>query len=332
MAHPVSQDQAQGALIGMALGDSLGFLVAGQAPKYCKDFAHHALTDDEPPWLERDGYAFGQYAVDTQLARELALSMIEVRGFDPARFASRMAVLFGANKALLAGEATSRAGNRLARGMVWAQSGEPAPAAGNGAAIRAVPIGLSFKNEEKRWGAADMQASLTHHDKRARAAAQIVAETTWLAATAEADAAWLPHLADVVDRVDPRLSNGLRNLGRQLASPADKALEQLIAAGQVPDDGYPAPRTIAGFSTPTILYAVQVFLRAPDDPHLGLELGLGGGGDTASTGAFLGALYGARLGASGLTPRLLGWAVQLNDHGEHGLDALRDIARRLVAR
>lgn len=336
MAHPVSQDQAQGAMIGMALGDALGFLVAGQPPKYCKDFAAHALTDDEPPWLERDGYAFGQYTVDTQLARELALSMIEVRGFDPAHFAGRAALLFSARRALFAGEATSKAGERLARGMVWAQSGEPAPAAGNGAAIRAVPIGLSFKHAEHRGGAADMQASITHHDKRARAAAQIVAESVFLAATTEADAAWLPHLGGLVDRVDPRLANGLRNLVRPLAAPPDKALEQLIAAGHVPDDGYPAPRMISGFSTPTVLYALQVFLRAPDDPHLGLELALGGGGDTSSTAAYVGALYGARLGASGLSPRLLSWAVQLADHtgghAEHGLDALRDIARRLVAR
>ncbi|HRE91188.1 MAG TPA: ADP-ribosylglycohydrolase family protein, partial [Myxococcota bacterium] len=112
MAHPVSQDQAQGAMIGMALGDTFGFLVSGQTPRYCKDFAAHALTDDEPPWLERDGYAFGQYTVDTQLARELALSMIEVRGFDPARCASRVAHLFAAQQVLFAGEATARAGER----------------------------------------------------------------------------------------------------------------------------------------------------------------------------------------------------------------------------
>lgn len=333
MAHPVSQDQAQGALVGMALGDALGFLVFGETPKYCKDFAKHTLNEDEPPWLEREGYAFGQYTIDTQLARELATAMVEVRGFDPARFAQRIADLFASGHALFAGEATAHAAERLQRGMVWAQSGEPAPAAGNGAAIRAVPIGLCFRSADKRLGAADMQASITHHDKRARAAAQIVAESVFLAATTEADAAsWLTHLSGIVDRVDPRLGNGLRTLNRQLALPPGQALEQLIPAGHVPEDGYPAPKLMAGFSTPTVLYALSVFLRTPDDVHAGLELGLGGGGDTSSTAAFLGALYGARLGASGLSARLLGWAAQLNDHGEQGVEVLRDLGRHLVTR
>ncbi len=333
MAHPITQDQAAGALVAMALGDSLGFLVAGQNPRYCKEFAQHSLTDDDPPWLERDGFAFGQYAIDTQLARELAQSMVDSRGFDPTNFATRVAQFFAAKSAVMAGEATAKAGQRLARGMVWAQSGEPAPAAGNGAAIRAVPIGLCFKNSERRLGAADMQASVTHHDKRARAAAQVVAEAVYLAATSQVDpATWLPHLSAIVDRVDPRLANGLRHLDRQLASPPDKALEQLIPAGQVPDDGYPAPKTISGFSTPTILYGLQVFMRLPDDPHQALEFGLGGGGDTSSLGAFVGALCGARHGLSGLSPRLQKWSRQLNDNGQHKVAELVALAHHLVSR
>jgi ADP-ribosylglycohydrolase len=130
MAHPISPDAAVGALIGMAVGDSLGFLVSGEAPAHCREFALHSLSDDDPPWLERDGFAFGQYAIDTQLARELGHAMIEARGFEPARFAARMGQLFGSELAVGSGETTRAAARRLARGMVWGQSGAPSPAAG----------------------------------------------------------------------------------------------------------------------------------------------------------------------------------------------------------
>src|SRR5262245_20848737 len=127
MGHRITADQAAGALVGMAIGESLGFLVRGESPKYCADFAHTTLADDDPPWLERDGFAFGQYAIDTQLARELAIAMIAVRGFDPATFAMRVGDLFADQAAVGAGKATTRAGRRLAAGMVWAQTGEPVP-------------------------------------------------------------------------------------------------------------------------------------------------------------------------------------------------------------
>jgi ADP-ribosylglycohydrolase len=333
MSHPVSPDAAVGAFVGMAVGDSLGFLVSGESPRHCHEFATHALADDDPPWLERDGFGFGQYAIDTQLARELAASMVEARGFDPARFAARIGQLFGAELAVGPGETTRAAGRRLARGMVWAQSGAPSPASGNGAAIRAVPIGLSFKTAQMRAGAADMQAMITHHDARARAAAQVVAEAVHLAATTAPDPeTWLPYLGDLVDQTDPRLASSLRTLGRTLALPPERAVESLAAAGFAADDGYSQPQRISGFSTPTVLFALQAFLRTPDAPLTTLAAALSGGGDTASVCALSGALSGARVGFGNLPIRLQGWARHLNDRGALGIRDLAQLAQRIVAR
>ncbi len=333
MAHPISPDAAVGALIGMAVGDSLGFLVSGESPDLCREFALHSLADDDPPWLEREGFGFGQYAIDTQLARELGHSMIEARGFEPARFAARIGQFFGGELAVGSGDTTRAAGRRLARGMVWAQSGAPAPASGNGAAIRAVPIGLSFKSVKHRAGAADMQAMITHHDMRARAAAQVVAEAVHLAATSVPDPkVWLPHLSDLVERTDPRLASSLRTLERALAWPPEKAIDFLAAAGHATEDGYPPSKRIDGFSTPTVLFALAAFLRTPDDPIATLGAALSGGGDTASLGALSGALSGARVGFGKLPVRLQGWARHLNDRGASGIKELAQIAQKLVAR
>lgn len=332
--HPVSVDRAVGALLTMAMGESLGWLVTGEGMTYAADFAKHSVTAMDPPWLEKDDYGFGQYAIDTQLARELGRSIVEAKGFAPVRFAARVGDLFKTNYALGAGRATARAGARLADGMVWAQAGEPAPAAGNGAAVRAAVLGLSFKSRKLRQGAARMQAIVTHHDERAQAAAEVVAEAVFLAATREIllERELLDTLADCAEELDPRLASALRTLDRALSASHERAIAHIAPAGRVPTDGFPPQATISAFSTPTLLFALYAFLRAPDSPEDAIAIALSGGGDLASLGALTGALVGARRGWKALGPRLQNWAKHINDHGEHGPNELIALAKGLVQR
>jgi len=333
-SHPVSVDRAAGALLTMAMGESLGFLVTGEGTSYAADFAKHSLTAMEPPWLEKGDYGFGQYAIDTQLARELGRSIVESKGFSPVLFAARVGDLFRTNRALGAGKATTRAGNRLADGMVWAQAGEPAPAAGNGAAVRAAVLGLCFKSRKLRQGAGRMQAIITHHDQRAQAAAEVVAEAVFLAATRELlpERELLDALAECADELDPRLASALRTLDRALSASHERAIAHIAPAGRVPADGFPAQAGISGFSTPTLLFSIYAFLRAPDSPEDAIALALSGGGDLASLGALTGALVGARRGWKALGPRLQNWAKHINDHGEQGPNDLIALAKGLVQR
>jgi len=332
--HPVSVDRAVGALLTMAMGESLGYLVTGEGTTYAADFAKHSLTAMDPPWLEKDDYGFGQYAIDTQLARELGRSIVESRGFAPVLFAARVGDLFRTNRALAPGATTARAGHRLADGMAWAQAGEAAPAAGNGAAIRAAVLGIAFKSRNLRSGAARMQALITHHDQRAQAAAEVVAEAVHLAATRDVlpDRELLETLADCADELDPRLASALRTLDRALSASHDRAIAHIAPAGRVPADGFPAQATISSFSTPTVLFSLYAFLRAPDSPEDAIAIALSGGGDLASLGALTGALAGARRGWKALGPRLQNWAKHLNDHGEQGPNDLIALAKGLVQR
>ena len=332
--HPVSVDRAAGALLTMAMGDSLGFLVTGEGMTYAADFAKHSMAATDPPWLEKDDYGFGQYAIDTQLARELGRSIVESRGFEPTLFAARVGDLFRTARVVAAGRTTTRAGQRLAEGMVWAQAGEPAPAAGNGAAVRAAVMGLCFKSRRLRQGASRMQALITHHDQRAQAAAEVVAEAVFLAATRDVlpDRELLDTLADCADELDPRLASALRTLDRALSASHERAIAHIAPAGRVVAEGFPAQAAISGFSTPTVLFAIYAFLRAPDSPEDAIAIALSGGGDLASLGALTGALVGARKGWKALGPRLQGWAKHINDHGEHGPNDLIALAKGLVQR
>jgi ADP-ribosylglycohydrolase len=77
-----------------ALGDAPGFLVEGHDPEVGAAFADTAFSSNDPPPYRRGPFDFGQYSDDTQLARELALSLGSTGTFVPEDFSARVATLF----------------------------------------------------------------------------------------------------------------------------------------------------------------------------------------------------------------------------------------------
>src|SRR5262249_39548869 len=68
---------------------------------------------------------------------------------------------------------------RIARGVPWQDAGTPAPAAGNGSAMRAAPVGLFFWDDpEALIAAAHDQGRITHQDPRCSAGAIAIAGAT----------------------------------------------------------------------------------------------------------------------------------------------------------
>ena len=333
MARPVSADKAAGCLVASAVGDAIGFLVEGGEPGYCADYAANTFASADPPWLEKDEFAFGQYSDDTQLTRELALSLVACRGFDPADYARRIAQIFADDLVVGWGQATANAADRLIAGRSWQYAAEPAPSAGNGAAMRVAPMGLVFRDPGKRRGAAEMQASITHRDPRARAASQLIAEAVWIAATEPnpRHAANIQQMAEACDELDPRLSNAVRNMERTLGMSDEKALAYIKAVGRDPASPYPELVGISPFAPPSSLFAVYCFLRAPNDPVEVLKRCIAAGGDTDTTACMAGAMVGARVGLAGLGKQLTGFAEHLNDRGAFGKKELVALAKRLVS-
>jgi ADP-ribosylglycohydrolase len=124
----------------------------------------------------RGRFPIGQYSDDSQLARELVRSFVERRQFDPADYAARIAALFTEERIVGRGRATEEAAYRIARGVPWQDAGTPAPAAGNGSAMRAAPIGLFFCDDpEALIASAHDQGRITHQDPRCSAGAIAIA-------------------------------------------------------------------------------------------------------------------------------------------------------------
>lgn len=66
-----------GRLIGQCLGDALGFIVEGQLTASCSSYIDDVVRTGKTRQLRRGRYSFGQYSDDSQLARELILSIVD---------------------------------------------------------------------------------------------------------------------------------------------------------------------------------------------------------------------------------------------------------------
>jgi ADP-ribosylglycohydrolase len=325
-------DGRAGSLVTQALGDTLGFLVEGYPPEDCAAYASKAFSGDDPPRIPRGPFGFGQYSDDTQLARELALSLAAGR-FVPEDFSKRVAALFADGIIVGRGQATEAAARRLIAGVPWDRAGEPPPSAGNGAAMRAGPVGFLSVSEAEMIRIADDSARVTHLDMRSRAAAVLVALVVGDAVRrgpAACSPAWFEGLARAVEAQDSLLANGVRKMPEWLGRDPVTVCDEVTRWSKPPVGSahrFEDWRGISPFATPSVLYALFAYSRAPADPEEVLRVAVAVGGDVDTVAAMAGAMVGAAVGLSGLTPRLSRWAEHLNDQGAYGFDELVAIAR-----
>jgi len=322
-------DQLAGSLLGQALGDALGFVVESQPPEIARVYVQGWLRARRAGEWSHPEFPFGQYTDDTQLARELVSSFRDAGGWDPAVFSARLAQLFQEQRDVGAGEGTRSAAGRLIHGSSWKDSGTAAPYAGNGAAMRAGPLGLLLPDPLTMSRVAREQASITHRDPRCGAGAIAIARAVALAVQRGPISSheFLEDVADSADGPDSSFAEAVRGIGPWLAlSPADAA-RQLHRSGLDPRH-VERWQGISAFVIPSVVWTLYSFLRSPEDYWETICTAIEVGGDTDSMAAMAGAISGARLGPAALPEDLVG---RLNDRGEWGPAALTELARSCAA-
>jgi ADP-ribosylglycohydrolase len=326
-------DGRAGSLVAQALGDALGFPVEGCPPEVCELHASEVFASDDPPRHGRGPFDFGQYTDDTQLARELAMSLGATRPFAPEDFSARVATLFADETIVGRGRATEAAARRLIAGIPWDRAGEPPPSAGNGAAMRAGPVGFLSVSQDHMIRIADDSARVTHLDMRSRAAAVLVALVVGDAirgGPAACTPAWFEGLARAVEGQDPLLASGVREMPDWLGGDPTAVCDEITRWSAPPLGSahqFERWHGISPFATPSVLYALFAYARAPADPEEVLRVAVAVGGDVDTVAAMAGAMVGAAVGLGGLGPRLSRWAELLNDQGDFGFEDLVAIAR-----
>lgn len=317
-------DRAAGSLLGLALGDALGFVVEAAPPVVAAEYVRAELRPGLAGARARAPFAPGQYSDDTQLARELLLSIREARGFDPGAFAARLARLFAEGRVVGAGPGSRSAAERLGAGAHWERAGTPAPYAGNGAAMRAGPLGALYAGDPVRLAAvARDQARVTHRDRRAVAGAVAIAGAVALACRPGriVPQALLGELRAWVLPIDASVGAAVGAVEDWLGEPAPRAaarLAEFSASGAHPGAG------VSPFVLPTVAWSLYAFLRSPDDHWETLCTAIEVGGDTDTMAAMAGAMSGAHLGPGCLPEPLLD---RLTDAGLWGAGDLGRVAR-----
>ena len=324
-----ARERFSGCLIGQCLGDALGFPVEGRSSEVCIRYVRDRLLDAGGRRAATLDAAVGQYTDDSQLARELMQSYIQARRFDPADYAMRIAAIFREERIVGRGRATTEAALRLISGVPWTQAGTPPPAAGNGSAMRAAPIGLMYWDSAERMiAAAHDQGRITHQDPRCSAGAIAVAGAVLLGLRGKIDReGWAAQLSSWVSGLDPELADGIRCLGDLVYAPPASALTAISKFGRTSDYGN-GWEGISPFVTTSVLWSLYSFFRHPDDYWATICTAIGVGGDVDTTAAMAGAISGAYLGLDALP---LDLATSLTDRGTWGLEELISLAHQCHA-
>lgn len=320
-------DRFCGFIVGQCLGDALGFPVEGEPPHACADYAGELLRSARPPERNREGFAFGQYSDQSQMARELMESYVVCGGFNAEDYAKRIAALFTEDRVVGRGRTTEAAALRLAAGIPWQQAATPPPWAGNASAMRAGMLGLLHGDDpDALIHLAGEQGRITHGDPRCAAGAVAIAGAIALASRdARPDAeSFVAPLVHWCQRVEPSLASGLRRLAELRSAPKDHVVETISRIGLPPGVDSQWRGGISAFVVSSVLWALYAFLKHPDDFIPAAALAIEAGGDVDAPAAIAGALVGARRGLSALPQDLAG---QLNDRGNWRLADLLELAR-----
>ncbi|GAA3198035.1 MULTISPECIES: ADP-ribosylglycohydrolase family protein [Streptomyces] len=304
---------ATGALMGLALGDALGYPTEFQGvPEIVA--AHgdwRGLPLPEPALITDDTQM--TLALGKALESARRAGPLTVRTLEPPARAEYIAWWRSPENNRAPGTTCLTACARLAEpGTHWSEAA-PMRSKGCGANMRVAPVGLvPGLTPDQRSGAAQFQAALTHGHPTALAASDLTA----YAVRALADGA-RPHELTALLRAYAHASrtvyreDWLGDLWRRSADAGPQAylargwddclaaLDRLDAALRTPDrEADPCEATGAGWiAEEALATALYCFLLFPDEPVTAVRRAAVSSGDSDSLACLAGAFAGARLGA-----------------------------------
>lgn len=275
----MTREQYVGCLLGLALGDALG------AP-------HEGGLLERFLWrligTTRQGKL--RWTDDTQMALDLAESLLEAGGLDAERLARRFAASYRWSRGY--GPTTAKVLKFIARGEDWRRANRsiyPDGSFGNGGAMRSPVIGLFYAERPgELTAAARLAASITH-------AHALGIEGAILLATATALVLKAGSVYDIIE--------GARTWCEQEEFTSRLALAaSWLRTKQMPDAAavvnHLGNGIAASQSCVTSLYIGLRFLEDSFEDMMAFTIRCGGDVDTI--GAMAGALWGTARGASSL--------------------------------
>jgi len=273
-------------LLGTCIGDALGVPFESKLANYelllnwnGKSFLgseHHKLLP-------------GQYSDDGQMSIMVTESLLENKGFDPDDLSSRYVDWIVSGRARGYGKTTLLAIQNLLNGVHWSESGVPG-SYGNGTAMRAAPFGIYFRNDLSLLvDVCKIDSAITHASEEAEAGSIAIAMTAAYAVNNDTE-----NLIDKLWQVlpDSKVKSIIYSLSSLVDSPYILPSQALRVLGTKADVRMTVPA------------AIYLFMKH-NNYHDAVDDAIRAGGDTDTTAAIVGALFGAKLGMKGISPELV---------------------------
>jgi len=311
--------RARGCLLGGAIGDALGRPGEGRSPEVIAE--RYGELRDFHPWRGWTSGPVGTVTDDTQLTMEVARTYVDHGRLDPEALARRVADWLDVGRGK--GHTCTAAAIRLKAGGPWFAAG--VESAGNGAAMRAAPIGLARAADFAALRHEAMLATVpTHADGMAiaSAAAQAFA-VAYLVRTRSGGLDPVAFLEAVADALE-----GIPDPGHAERRPGADPTRRLTLAERIRElpgilglDAKDAmARTYNGaFVLESLPAALWFFAARAEDPEEAIVHAANAGYDADTVAAMVGNLVGAYHGAAALPAR---WVDDLEFRGE--LEGLAD--------
>lgn len=290
-SSPVARiDQLSGVILGTAVGDALGLPREGIS----RDRARRIWGEGSL----RHGFVFGRGMISDDTEHTCMIGQALLRSpTDSEQFARALAWslrLWLLSIPVGIGRATLRAIIKLWLGFSPASSG--VWSAGNGPAMRAALLGACLGHDPDKLRAyVRASTRITHTDPRAEQGALLVALAAHHGAERGATGvdrrAFLRSLRDGRLEIDDELAGILNKLEEHLERNAP-ALELA--------DALQLQWGVTGYIYHTVPMALYCWLRSPGDFRQALEEMSVLGGDADTTGAIVGGITGATVGAGGI--------------------------------
>jgi len=290
-----------GCLVGLALGDALG------AP-----FEGRESVSPAEIYATAERTKILRYTDDTHMALGMAESLIACRGFDGQHMAETFVRNFEQEPWRGYGPGPPRIFRRIKLGARWDRAAGniyPGGSFGNGAAMRAAPVGLFYyRNRQKIREVACLSGQITHAHPFGKEGAALQAYAVALAVVYGPTGLPNDYLAELrAFTAHAIYKNKLKKAGELLTTGNKTGVIDFLGNG------------VEAFkSVPT---AVHCFLRHPDCFEEAVVEAVSLGGDTDTIASMTGAISGAWLGIEAIPEK---WAEKLENR-----DYIESLAFRL---
>lgn len=326
-------DRFRGSLLWGATGDALGRPTESRSWEAIRRrWGPDGVTEFQP-WRGWQSGPIGTWTDDTQLTIEVAETILESDGHvDPERLAERLRAWLPHGRGK--GRATTSAIQAMDGGAPWWEAGPSVDSAGNGAAMRAAPVGLAWSlapDAGQLVREAVISALPTHAHRVGVAGAVAIAAGVALCirdgGRAIEPERFLAFVADAVVGIEME-PTPLRSDPTTAVTLHDRILEVGSLLDVEPREVFCDRFWSGAFALESVPAALYCFLRYPERPDEVIITAANAGHDTDTIASMAGNLVGAHVGASRLRDEHADWWDQLEGREELiGLaDGLLDVA------